>query len=97
MTLHSSKGLEFEKIYLIGVEEELLPHKKTIKDNQDINEELRLAYVGLTKIDKSRWKELKLDKNTAYGCLGGIGLSGADHFLNDLRLRASLIDDQSAS
>ena len=49
MTLHSSKGLEFEKVYLIGVEEELLPHKKTIKDNQDINEELRLAYVGLTR------------------------------------------------
>ena len=37
------------KVYLIGVEEELLPHKKTIKDNQDINEELRLAYVGLTR------------------------------------------------
>lgn len=34
-----------------------------------------IAYVGLTKIDKSRWKELKLDKNTAYGCHGGIGLS----------------------
>ena len=49
MTLHSSKGLEFEKVYLIGVEEEILPHKKTIKDNQDINEELRLAYVGLTR------------------------------------------------
>jgi hypothetical protein len=34
-----------------------------------------VAYVGVTKIHKSRWKELKLDKNTAYGCHGAIGLS----------------------
>ncbi|MBC7714739.1 MAG: ATP-binding domain-containing protein, partial [Rhizobacter sp.] len=49
MTLHSSKGLEFNTIYLMGVEEEMLPHKKTISQGEDISEERRLCYVGITR------------------------------------------------
>jgi DNA helicase-2/ATP-dependent DNA helicase PcrA len=49
MTLHGSKGLEYDHVFLIGMEEELLPHKKTILDGSDISEERRLCYVGVTR------------------------------------------------
>ena len=66
MTLHSAKGLEFDVVFLTGMEENVFPHFRSIDNEDELEEERRLCYVGITRA-KGKLYLLNTKRRTLYG------------------------------
>ena len=82
ITLHQAKGLEFRDVFMVGMEEGLLPHIRAIEDGdpKEMEEERRLAYVGVTRA----MERLYLSHAARRGFRGGYGPNVPSRFLDDI-------------
>jgi DNA helicase II / ATP-dependent DNA helicase PcrA len=69
-TLHQAKGLEFPVVFITGMEEGLLPHRRSLEDSNELEEERRLCYVGITRA-KKRVYLLYADHRSMFGQSSG--------------------------
>jgi DNA helicase-2/ATP-dependent DNA helicase PcrA len=89
MTAHSAKGLEFPVVFLVGLEDGLFPHSRSLSDSSDIEEERRLAYVAMTRAERNLYITHAV-KRRVYG---EELASEPSQFLNEMPLE--LIEDLS--
>ncbi len=80
ITLHQAKGLEFPHVFLVGIEEGLLPHSRATNDRHSIEEERRLLYVGMTRAQR----RLYLCYTTQRALYGRVTTSVRSRFLSDI-------------
>jgi DNA helicase-2/ATP-dependent DNA helicase PcrA len=83
MTLHSAKGLEFPVVFLVGMEEGVFPHLRSLNTDREIEEERRLAYVGITRARE----QLFLSHAYRRTLFGSISYNPPSRFLKDIPSR----------
>jgi DNA helicase-2/ATP-dependent DNA helicase PcrA len=86
MTLHTAKGLEFPVVFLTGMEEEVFPHARALTDPRELEEERRLAYVGITRAEQ----RLYLTRAASRNWYGRPAFHTPSRFLSEIP--ASLIE-----
>ena len=79
MTLHSSKGLEFPVVFLTGLEEGVFPHARSMNDPEEIEEERRLCYVGLTRARERLYLSYAVHRR-----IHGYGVGEPSRFLREM-------------
>jgi DNA helicase-2/ATP-dependent DNA helicase PcrA len=89
MTVHSAKGLEFPVVFLVGLEDGIFPHSRSINDPKELEEERRLAYVAITRAEKILYVTHSMRRRV----YGEEIVAEPSQFLNELPLE--LIDDLS--
>jgi len=86
MTLHTAKGLEFPVVFLTGLEDGVFPHMRSLADVKELEEERRLAYVGITRAER----RLYVTRATTRAAWGAPSYNPASRFLDELP--ESLVD-----
>jgi DNA helicase-2/ATP-dependent DNA helicase PcrA len=91
LTLHSTKGLEFSRVYIVGVENQLLPGWRAIQEdrNDEIEEARRLLYVGMTRA-KHRLVLTHAEQRGGYRAQGHLFITEAGLLLEDLGISPAL-------
>ncbi len=79
-TLHSAKGLEFEAVFLVGMEEGLLPHIRSIDDEYQVEEERRLLYVGMTRAKRLLYMTFSWSREMSMG----LGRARVSRFVSEI-------------
>ncbi|MFC4559471.1 DNA helicase PcrA [Virgibacillus kekensis] len=80
MTLHAAKGLEFPVVFLIGMEENVFPHSRAMFDEEEMEEERRLAYVGITRAEQ----QLYLTHAKMRTLFGRTNMNPISRFINEI-------------
>ncbi|MBT2641954.1 DNA helicase PcrA [Bacillus sp. ISL-41] len=87
MTLHSAKGLEFPVVFLIGMEEGVFPHSRSLMEEDEMEEERRLAYVGITRAEE----ELFITNAQMRTLFGRTNMNPESRFIKEIP--ADLVED----
>ena len=104
MTVHSAKGLEFNSVFIVGLEEGLFPHFKSLLSNEDIEEERRLLYVAMTRAKENLYLTYSM-RRTRMGVpefldpsrfLNEIPEEFIDKITTDLKEKSKIINEEQS-
>ncbi|MBQ7151494.1 MAG: UvrD-helicase domain-containing protein [Synergistaceae bacterium] len=91
LTLHASKGLEFPVVFIVGMEEDIFPHSRSKENDDELEEERRLCYVGMTRAEE----RLYLTAAASRRLFGGVVEHDRSRFLYEIPDQYKKIDDRS--